>query len=215
MSPAGDITNFRQVRQLSDRGVELTRTAPGRTIDLREVPASFGTRPTPKNSKGEQIMKRITVVLFLALFTPAAICPVLPARAAEPIVYPAKGQSKDTMEKDKYACYQWAKEQTRFDPMQAPAQSAAATTQPKGGAVKGAAKGAAAGAVVGAVAGDAGKGAAIGAAAGGTGGAIKKRRGVKEQQAAAQSQAASADQQRAEYNRAWGACLEGKGYTVK
>ena len=35
-------------------------------------------------------------------------------------VYPTKGQDKDQMEQDKYACYQWAKEQTGFDPMELP-----------------------------------------------------------------------------------------------
>jgi hypothetical protein len=143
----------------------------------------------------------------------ATLSAALPARAADPIIYPAKGQSKAKMEKDKYACYQWAKEQTKFDPMKAPA--AATTTQPQGSPIRSAAKGAAGGAIIGAVAGDAGKGTAIGAAGGGTIGIAKIRRGEKEQQAAAQNQAATADQQRSEYNRAWGACLEGKGYTVK
>ena len=158
----------------------------------------------------KQMASRILVTCTAAVMMAATAY-----AAQEPIIYPAKGQSKDQMEKDKYACYSWAKEQTGFDPMKAPEPSAAATAQPKGGAVKGAAKGAAGGAIVGAVAGDAGKGAAIGAAAGGTVGAAKKRRGEKEQQAAAQNAAATADQKRSEYNRAWGACLEGKGYTVK
>lgn len=160
-------------------------------------------------------MNRKSAVHILILFATALLLSAVPALAADPIIYPAKGQSKDKMEKDKYACYQWAKEQTKFDPMQAPAPVAATTTQPQGSPVKSAAKGAAGGAIIGAVAGDAGKGAAIGAAAGGTVGVAKKRRGEKEQQAAAQNQAATADQQRSEYNRAWGACLEGKGYTVK
>ena len=154
------------------------------------------------------------IVIILTLVTTSLLAAVSVLAATDPIVYPAKGQSKDKMEKDKYACYQWAKEQTKFDPMQAPAQPAA-TTQPQGSPVKSAAKGAAGGAIVGAIAGDAGKGAAIGAAAGGTVGVARKRKGEKEQQAAAQNQAAAADQKRSEYNRAWGACLEGKGYTVK
>ncbi|GAB63029.1 MAG: glycine zipper family protein [Candidatus Jettenia sp.] len=33
------------------------------------------------------------------------------------IIYPAKGQSQEQMEKDKYECYSWAKQQTGFDPM--------------------------------------------------------------------------------------------------
>jgi len=32
------------------------------------------------------------------------------------VIYPAKGQSQDQMENDKYECYSWAKQQTGFDP---------------------------------------------------------------------------------------------------
>lgn len=161
-------------------------------------------------------MSRNALVFFPAVLTAAAVFTtfsVLPAAGGEPVVYPAKGQSQQQMEMDKSSCYSWAKGQTGFDPMQAPVPATAA--EPQGGAVKGAAKGAAVGAAVGAIAGDAGKGAAIGATAGGAGGAVKKRKGQKEQQAQAQQQAAAADQKLADYNRAWGACLEGKGYTVK
>jgi hypothetical protein len=171
-----------------------------------------------EKTKKEQTMKtsRIQMGSRILLTCTAAVIMATTAYAAqEPIIYPAKGQSKNQLEKDKYSCYSWAKKQTGFDPMQAPAPSAAATAQPKGGAVKGAAKGAAGGAIIGAVAGDAGKGAAIGAATGGTVGALRKRKSQKDQEAAAQSDAATADQKRSEYNRAWGACLEGKGYTVK
>ena len=42
------------------------------------------------------------------------------AWAQEVIVYPAKGQSADQTEKDKFECYQWAKGQTGFDPMAPP-----------------------------------------------------------------------------------------------
>jgi hypothetical protein len=133
--------------------------------------------------------------------------------AQEPIVFPAKGQSNQQMESDKYACYSWAKGQTGFDPMQAP--TATAPPPPQGGAVKGAAKGALAGVAVGAVAGDAGQGAAIGATAGGIVGGAKKKKSQQQQQQAVQQQAAGYEQKRGEYNRAWSACMEGKGYTVK
>jgi hypothetical protein len=134
--------------------------------------------------------------------------------AQEPIVFPAKGQSNQQMESDKYACYSWAKGQTGFDPMQAP--TATAPPPPaKGGVVKGAAKGALAGVAVGAVAGDAGQGAAIGATAGGIVGGAKKKKSQQQQQQAVQQQAAGYEQKRGEYNRGWSACMEGKGYTVK
>lgn len=132
------------------------------------------------------------------------------------LIYPAKGQSKDQMEKDKFECYSWAKEQTGFDPMDGskgttpPPQAA-----PQGGVVKGAARGALVGVTVGAIAGDAGKGAAIGAASGGLFGGMRKRDQQQQQAQAAQQQAANSAQNRNQYNRAYGACLEGKGYTVK
>ena len=43
--------------------------------------------------------------------------------AQEVIVYPAKGQSAEQTEKDKFECYQWAKGQTGFDPMAPPTAS--------------------------------------------------------------------------------------------
>ncbi|HJV65778.1 MAG TPA: glycine zipper family protein [Geomonas sp.] len=153
--------------------------------------------------------KRMVCAIALAV-----MASVVAAGAQEPIVYPSKGQSNDKMEKDKYSCYQWAKGQTGFDPMQAPTASAPPPQQ-KGGAVRGAAGGAALGAAVGAIAGNAGKGAAIGAASGGIIGGARKRQSEKEQASYQQDQQAQYANRRAEYNRAWGACMEGRGYTVK
>ncbi|MRR58461.1 MAG: hypothetical protein EG824_09660 [Deltaproteobacteria bacterium] len=136
------------------------------------------------------------------------------AIAQEPFVYPTQGQSNQKMEQDKYSCYQWAKGQTGFDPMQAPTATAP-PPQTKGGALRGAAGGAALGAAVGAIAGDAGKGAAIGAASGGIIGGARRAKSTQEQQQYAEQQSASYEQQRNGYNRAWGACMEGRGYTVK
>ena len=44
---------------------------------------------------------------------------VAPAVASDLYIYPNKGQSNEQMEKDKFDCYGWAKQQTGFDPMQA------------------------------------------------------------------------------------------------
>lgn len=144
-----------------------------------------------------------------------------PALSKELFVYPNKDQSKEQMEKDKYECYRWAKEQTGFDPMQqAETTALASKEEPKrGGLLRGAAKGAAVGAVGGAIAGDAGKGAAAGAATGGLLSGMRRRKEAKRQQEAekkqAQEKAASYQQERDAYDRAYGACLEGRGYTVK
>jgi len=132
---------------------------------------------------------------------------------AQMFIYPEKGQSKDQQEFDQFTCYKWAKEQTGIDPNQT--STAAAPPPPQGGqAVRGAAGGAALGAIGGAIGGNAGKGAAIGAAVGGGAGMMRRRRAEMDYQHEVQAQSAShqADQQK--FNRAYGVCLEGKGYKV-
>jgi hypothetical protein len=143
------------------------------------------------------------------------------AIADEMYVYPQKGQSNEQMEKDKYECYTWAKKQTGFDPMEEPKASAPPPAQeaPKGGVLRGGARGALAGVAVGAIAGDAGKGAAIGATSGALIGGMRRRDQVRQQEQAqqqwAQNQASQYAQKRSEYNRAYSACLGGRGYTAK
>jgi len=128
-----------------------------------------------------------------------------PAVMAQPkqYIYPQKGQSKDMQDKDEYECHKWAKEQSGVDPSAPPpAQQPGSHAR---GTAGGAARGAAVGAAVGAIAGDAGKGAAAGAVVGG----VKGRRGSKANQQAAQAETSSS------FQRAFAACLEGRGYTVK
>jgi len=136
-----------------------------------------------------------------------------PVMAADIFVFPKNNQTKEQQEQDEFSCYKWAKEQTGFDPNK-PVEQAAAPA-PQGGAGRGAAKGAAVGAIGGAIGGDAGKGAAVGAGVGAAAGAHKKRKGEK-QQAAAQQQAAQKQEASLDgYHRAFGACMDGKCYTVK
>jgi hypothetical protein len=73
------------------------------------------------------------------------------------------------MEKDKFACYEWAKKQTGFDPMKTPTPSTPPPSDSGTSAspMRGAAGGALAGLTIGSLAGNAGKGAAIGAVGGG------------------------------------------------
>ena len=154
-------------------------------------------------------------------------------------VFPAENQTTEQQAQDEATCYQWAAGQTGTDP-QAIAQQQAANQQQaqadqqaaqqagkdagKGAGARGAVRGAAAGAIVGEIASDdAGKGATYGAAAG----AISGRRQAKQAQAQAQSQAqaqataqaeqreAATQEQMTNFKKAFGACLEGKQYTVK
>jgi hypothetical protein len=144
-----------------------------------------------------------------------------PTLAQELIIYPSQGQSQDQMERDKFECYSWAKQQTGFDPMQQPTASQPPPQQEakQGGVVRGAVRGGAVGVAAGAIAGDAGKGAAVGAASGALIGGMRRRDQVRREQHAeqqwAEQQAAEYTQRRNTYNRAYSACLEGKGYTVK
>ncbi len=163
----------------------------------------------------EGTMRVLAVILLMGLASGSAW-------AAEPFIYPEKGQSPEQMEKDKSECYTWAKQQTGFDPMQPPQAAPApppSGLQHEGQVVQGAARGAAVGAIGGAIAGDAGKGAAVGAAAGGAVGGIRKRsdrRNQQEQyQQTVQQQQAQYQQQRGLYDRAYGACMEARGYVLK
>jgi len=142
------------------------------------------------------------------------------ALAQDLIIYPAKGQSQEQMEKEKFECYTWAKQQTGFDPMQVPTASTPPPQQKagQGGALKGAAVGAGTGALV-KRKGSRSKGAATGALVGGVlGGAKQSQQNRQDQQAQQQweqQQANEYAQKRNTYNRAYSGCLEGKGYTVK
>jgi hypothetical protein len=134
-------------------------------------------------------------------------------------VFPAKGQTTSQQQGDEAACFAWAKTQTGFDPVGTSQVAAPAVPLPaEGGGARKVVGGAAAGAVIGAVAGDAGKGAAIGATAGVLKAGHDRRKNRREHKQA-QAEADQAQKQlaehRANYNKAFGACLEGKGYTVK
>jgi len=133
---------------------------------------------------------------------------------AEVYAYPKQGQTQEQFEKDQFECHKWATGQTGFDPTK-PQQTAAAPPPQRGGAVRGAAGGAAAGAVGGAIAGDAGKGAAVGAAAGATAGALRQGRQNRQAAQAQQQAQAQAQAGQAEYDKAYAACLGGRGYQVR
>jgi hypothetical protein len=125
-------------------------------------------------------MNRMTLclmMLFIASFVAG------PALAQEMIIFPAKGQSEEQMEKDKYDCYQWAKKETGFDPMEVPK----ATEPPPQKSASG----------------------------GLIGRRSRGRQDTKNQEQWKQEQAGNYQKNRNSYNRAYGACLEGKGYTVK
>jgi hypothetical protein len=166
-------------------------------------------------------MKQLTIMTCALLLV---VCFAGSVSAQEVIVYPAKGQSEEQMEQDKFQCYSWAKKETGFDPMEIPTATSAPPKKeaPKGGAGRGAVAGAAAGAIVGGIAKGKkglGRGAIIGGGSGALlGGMRREKQRKQEEQSRNQwerEQTNAYMQKRNTYNRAYGACLEGKGYTVK
>jgi hypothetical protein len=137
----------------------------------------------------------------------------LASSPAQMFIYPLEGQSPDKQEMDEFSCYKWAKDQTGFDPNQQVA-TPSAPKQRRGGMLGGAMGGAALGAVGGAIAGNAGKGAAIGAGVGAAGGLMGQSRDNAKAQQKQENASAQNQQNRQTFNRAYGVCLEGKGYKV-
>jgi hypothetical protein len=140
--------------------------------------------------------------------------------------YPKAGQSTEQQSRDHYECYNWAMNQTGFDPSQTsipPKQRVRVVPMPPPGhdtAVL-----AITGAVLGAlIAGPrhAGAGALIGAGSGAVAGAVSD---ATRQQQAQQLEEAYSNRDRAldaqyegralNFRRAMSACLEGRGYTVQ
>lgn len=137
--------------------------------------------------------------------------------AADLIIFPAKGQSNEQTEKDKFSCYGWAKGQTGFDPMAAPTTSTAPPSQQKksGGAVRGALGGAALGAILGDSSRSARNAGVAGALVGGVRQNSANNKTAQNTEQWKQQESSNYANNRNKYNRAYSACLEGKGYTVK
>lgn len=158
-------------------------------------------------------MKTIAMSLCLTVMVSSPV-------SADFIVYPSGGQSDDQMAQDKFECQRWATQQSGFDPLATPRASTAppAAEEPVGGAGRGAVAGAAGGALVGALTGNTRRGAAIGAGTGGLLGGIRRSDQRTREQAARdnweQQEVARITAERDDFNRAYRACLTGRGYTV-
>lgn len=131
------------------------------------------------------------------------------------VPYPSKGQQPSQQTKDEGECFGWAKQQTGIDPFavaNAPAYKESGPAVGGGERLRGAARGAAGGALIGGIAGDAGKGAGIGAVAGTMVGGrhARQNRAAREEQAQ-QAKSSTINQ----FNKAFCACMEGRGYTIR
>lgn len=146
-----------------------------------------------------------TVIALLALLV--MLCLPAIALAQKPSAYPAKGQDPQQQGTDDTQCLAWAKQDTGVDPA-AVAATPPPPTGPRGERLVGAARGAAAGVVIGDSSQSARTGATVGALAGG-------HQARKNKAAQAQQAQASKTQAMDTYYRAYGACMQGRGYTVK
>ena len=153
-------------------------------------------------------MRRWMLTIALgALITPIAY-------AQDLFIYPAGGQSRDQQDLDEAQCNRFATEQTGFDPRRTPTATTRAPEQ-QGGAGRGAVRGALLGTAVGALSGNTSQGAAIGAASGGLMGGMRRRDSNRQQDQWAQRESSNYQNNRSQFNRAFGVCLEGRGYTVR
>ena len=131
-----------------------------------------------------------------------------------PIIYPSQGQSLDQQAGDEAACRSWSQQQTGFNPARGPVYYGGSGSS-GGEVIRGAAGGAALGAIGGAISGGkAGKGAKIGAGVGAVAGLLRKGRKKRAKQQAQQQAVDRYNRQLAGYNRAFGACMQGRGYAV-
>ena len=162
-------------------------------------------------------MKKSLLALTAVVALPVVAQETAPPKPASLglFVYPGSGQDAGRQARDENECYTWARQQTGIDPTVAAAPVQAAEV-PRGAAVKGAAGGAVVGTAVGAIAGETGEGAAVGAVAGAARGRRARKKAKKEAEQQAQQQTKAQDTQSKEtFKKAWGACLEGRGYSVK
>lgn len=180
----------------------------------------------------------------MAIFAAAALASVLcgcvvppPPRPVPPpppppvqtdiYAYPTNGQTAEQQDRDRYDCFQWAIQQTGFDPS-SPSVPPHERIQVVGGppAVPpgaGVAAGAVTGALLGAIVSrprDAGAGALVGAVLGGVlGGAAESAQNQQAAQANTRvidrQQSVQLERKAGDFRRAAGACLEARGYSVR
>ena len=140
-------------------------------------------------------MIRGTLAVFVAGVI-AAGCASSGTPRSSAAVYPSKSQSPSQQARDTSECETWAKQNSGYDPTMETAKGAGV------GAVAGAVVGAAAGAAVGAATGSgAGTGAAAGAIIGGVGGGVG-------------GGAYQYSKTRDGFDKAFAACMQGRGYSV-
>jgi Glycine zipper len=161
-------------------------------------------------------MKRIghCLVLLQTLWLAASVVAV----AAQPIIYPARGQSPERQQTDTAECNEWAQQTTGVNPVTLAEQMSSSPPPPQqqGQMLRGAGGGALFGTLIGGAAGGHwGEGAAVGALVGTMGSGMRMRREQQQEASQQQGMQQQVSNQLSLYNRAVGACMTGRGYTVE
>ena len=141
--------------------------------------------------------------------------------------YPSNGQSAEQQDRDRYDCFQWAVQQTGFDPSSPSVPphermeivSGPPAVVPGSGVASGAVTGAVLGAIVSPYR-DVGAGALVGAVLGGVlGGVAESAQNEEAAQAntrvVQRQQSAQLERKASDFRRASAACLEARGYSVR
>lgn len=150
--------------------------------------------------------------ILMTLMAVLAFAPV--AQAQDLFVFPNEGQSQDQQDMDEFQCQRMARDRTGFDPMATPTATSAAPQQ-QGGVVGGAARGALLGGAIGAATGNTRQGLRAGAAGGGVLGGMRRADSNRQQDDWARREAQNYQRNRDNWNRAFIACMESRGYTVR
>ena len=191
----------------------------------------------PKQNLNKSAGVGLGLLFLLTVFGLVACYPMQERVVSQPVAghprpslnqvyfYPQKGQTVEQQSRDHYECYNWAIKQTGFDPSLSPLppeQRVRVVPLPPPG--HDTAAFAVVGAVLGAILGGrhAAGGALIGAAGGAIAGAAsdtaRQEEARKQEEAYARWDQARYNQfvqKELDFRRAMGACLEGRGYSVK
>jgi hypothetical protein len=149
----------------------------------------------------------------------------LPPINTEVYAYPRNGQTAEDQKRDRYECYNWSVKQTGFDPATLPGNDTRLVrVEPAASPNHDATVLGVTGAIIGAAVsrpshalGGAAIGAVVGAAAGSASDANREATAEhieRSENAGQRAQYAQLSQRAADYRRAMGACLEGRGYSV-
>jgi hypothetical protein len=180
-----------------------------------------------RNQLNQLTLRAVSMIVLASLLAACVEPPPRRTVVAEPaqppriIVYPAKGQSPDQLERDRYECHVWAVQQSGYDPS-APGMPPGerVVVQPANPPGAGTAVGAITGAILGAASAgprNAGAGLLVGGVAGaavGSAADANAQAQAAREQAYENKNAAERASMANSYRRAISACLDARGYTT-